>query len=430
MESRELIDASTAQLRMRTNAYSRRFAMRVEATADEIREGTDDPTARRNALEWKLYAIPVIYESALQPDPFLALADTWAYARQLEIHYETGLGRDAFGSLQSLALEACREMYLEGLEIVRASVHEGDTSAALQQLDGWVADHPIRTRTLQRDRLSTVLAEGQLADAPNTFETVASIEQIAMDIDNRLGFFNESLLKQARWTAELAAEETVAREDVQAAMDTLLDAVRRLTNLAEAMPALIEAQRTALFVDVSDERRATFEAIDLQREAALAGIALEREAVFAGIGEEREALLAALLGEDGRTLSSAQELVENSLIDVVDHAFLRLSQLLGVAGVAGFVAFVLLRRILASSHEPPTRCRHDSIVDAERQVEGHGTASGSAMRPTPGHHVGTPQHAQRPPRPSARRAPFSRALLRGRLRPRGAPWRPPTREAP
>ncbi len=65
------ISASESEIRFRVVELGRLFSTEIERAADSIRALTGEPSIRRHALLWKMYAIPAAHEAVLLPDPAL-----------------------------------------------------------------------------------------------------------------------------------------------------------------------------------------------------------------------------------------------------------------------------------------------------------------------------------------------------------------------
>src|SRR5262249_30946071 len=105
------LDARTAPgaLRATENALAVSVPGEIETSADEIIARADDPAIRRQAMQWKLEAIPAYYQTLFQVDSLAAAMDTVVLAIQLEDYLSQGAGRDRFGGHQHVALEAARK---------------------------------------------------------------------------------------------------------------------------------------------------------------------------------------------------------------------------------------------------------------------------------------------------------------------------------
>lgn len=340
MRSRENLDvgASTAEMRLRTVAYARRATGLIEETADEIALESDDPAVRKAALRWKINAIPMVQEAALQPDPLIAAGDLWALFLQMGAYFSEGEGRDVFGPFQPLAVATCQELAAAGEGVMRAALRGGDTAVVRDSVETFARENPIQTRSLRRTPITIEYADVLFSGSRSTFDAVGDVEQTARDIDYRLGFLSEYMFKQARWTVELALLDAANRVEVDEAMQLLRDALAQVQDLAGQVPELVDVQRESLFAALAAERAATLSTIDAQRLDTLLAISREREAVFAGIEEQREELVALLQLERQAILGDLEGVVERSLSNVVDHAVWRGVQL----GLAGAVVVLLL----------------------------------------------------------------------------------------
>ena len=71
-------DVSAGEIRIRAVQLGREFSAEIERAADSIRSLTDEPSIRRHALLWKMYAIPAAHEAVLLPDPAASIIDAIA----------------------------------------------------------------------------------------------------------------------------------------------------------------------------------------------------------------------------------------------------------------------------------------------------------------------------------------------------------------
>jgi len=145
MQSRPDVDvqASTAEMRLRTVAYARRASGLIEETAMEISAQNRDPVVRKAALLWKLRAIPLIQEAALQPDPMIAAADVWVFALQMRDFFAEGPGKAVFGVSQPLAVATCQEIADKGESVLQAVARGGDIEKPAWPSSG----SPVRIRS-------------------------------------------------------------------------------------------------------------------------------------------------------------------------------------------------------------------------------------------------------------------------------------------
>src|SRR5262245_25138668 len=65
------------QIRLRMRSLVEPFAGEIEQTADTIVAGTSDRSVKRAAILWKIEGVPAMRGALFQPDPFMAVFDTW-----------------------------------------------------------------------------------------------------------------------------------------------------------------------------------------------------------------------------------------------------------------------------------------------------------------------------------------------------------------
>jgi hypothetical protein len=338
------VQAGTAEMRLRTVSYARRAAGLIEEAADEIGDRAEDPQVRKAALLWKLRAIPIVHAAALQPDPLLAAADLWAFSLQMLRYFSEGEGREVFGTYQPIAIATCRELITRGESVVRAVVRGAEISAPRAAVETFARENPIRTKSLRRESISVTYADVLFSDSKSTFAAVGDVEQTARDIDYRLGFMSEFILKQARWTVELALIDAVDNAQIDQALAAFGQVMADMRILVDEFPGMIDGQRDSLFAALSAEREATLGSIDAQRLDTLLALSRERQAVFDGIDAQRVEILLLLRAEREAVVTDLEGVVERSLVRVVDHAIWRIVQVGLAASVLGLSLYWLSSR--------------------------------------------------------------------------------------
>ena len=78
--------------------------------ADRIKAGTTDRAVQREALLFKIEAVPAMRKAVLRPNPFAGVLDAWVLSRQMADYYENGRGREAPGDAASIAVTTCRHL--------------------------------------------------------------------------------------------------------------------------------------------------------------------------------------------------------------------------------------------------------------------------------------------------------------------------------
>ena len=86
LETQETASELPAQVR----ALGDPFSGSIEEWANRIMTESSKAEVRREALRWKMYAIPTLQGVLLAPDAASAIADTWAFCLQMEQYFEKG----------------------------------------------------------------------------------------------------------------------------------------------------------------------------------------------------------------------------------------------------------------------------------------------------------------------------------------------------
>ena len=97
-------------LRMRMHEYSITFAANVDQAATAIERQAPDSTVRRNALLWRVRAVPEMRKACFRMEPVGALVDAWIFARQMDQLFRDGAGAGAFGSFQPDVVEVSNRL--------------------------------------------------------------------------------------------------------------------------------------------------------------------------------------------------------------------------------------------------------------------------------------------------------------------------------
>ncbi len=339
------IAASVGEIRVRAVHLGRQFSMEIERAADSIRAVTDEPSVRRHALLWKMYAIPVAHEAVLLPDPALSIIDVWAFARQMEQYFDRGAGRDVFGPHQQIALDAVRRLdraVFDQAILVTDSTRDFEGARAL--LDAFVDQYPIQGAQFGRTSIAVVSADLLGTAIGSAVAAVADINQTVGEIANRLAFHNEYLLKQASWATQQLLEEVTSDTSVTAVLASATEALQNASALAEGLPTLVESERATVVDALRRELAVLMQSVDVQRVATLQVLSAELEGLIDTIDRERVIVLEAVTAERVATIEAVVPLLQ----DAIDHAVRRAAQLLATVGffavlLAGMVVFGLRR---------------------------------------------------------------------------------------
>ena len=120
---------SANQLQLASFEMGRNLSARIEGAADNIIAESTDPVVRRNALLWKISAIPLVQEAAVRIDPQVAAMDLLAFTIQQLDYLTIGSGRNSFGPQQAIAVDATREAQREAIALVSSALRSGKLPA-------------------------------------------------------------------------------------------------------------------------------------------------------------------------------------------------------------------------------------------------------------------------------------------------------------
>ncbi len=323
---------SPTALRIRVRSLVGPYTATIEQAADEAaRRCGQEPGVRIHALEWKLGAVSQAQDALLQPDPGAALVDAWAFADQMESYFELGPGRSALGACRPIAIAAARHLQA-GIRQEVARVVPSRVSDADRLIRDWTAEHPIGSPTLPRASITGALAERSTQQRLGALAALGSVVETLDDLTARMAAYRESLLKEARWTAELAAGDAASSEAANRALadlERVSRAADRLGVLAARIPSLVARER----------------------ETALAALRQERIAVMADIDRQRVETLSRIEGVSRSAIDEAADRAGG----LVDRAFLRGAELaIGLALLAA-VAVLLVAWVLGFRIRVPRR---------------------------------------------------------------------------
>lgn len=326
----------------------------IERSADTIAAQTSDPRVRVNALEWKMVATVDLQAASVSRDPVVSLGEMILFALQNRAYLTTGQGRDMFGPQQPIAVAAVDGILEELLRYISSIAPPGARERWLQVLQPWADAHPIQSPYVGRLSVVTDSLANALTGGHSALAAVGDIELSVRILDARIAQMQQTLLKEARWQAELlmadAARQPVV-DSIMGQMGRLTSSVARVTTVAESMPDLVDRERIAAFLSVTQERIAVLNGISAEREALLAALAAERATVIEALHEERVATL-----KDAE--ASAQRLIDYTLRQrlevLVNYVLLRvflgtLVLILLALGAGLIVVSVGRRRKLASA---------------------------------------------------------------------------------
>jgi hypothetical protein len=278
----------------------------------------------------------------------MAWIDGWVLTHQMTDFLTTGNGKDLFGDLQPLAIEATR--FIEG-ELQRAfdlAGRERDPELAAQ-VRRFATENPLTNPYYFRRSPLEVLATYLGEDYVSGLQAVGSMTELMEDMSQRLNTYSELLPRAGRWQAELMLAQMADPERSAIYLEILnqLDAMNTLNEFLLGAPDLVDEQRDIL-LEALDQQRLAFE-------AALARyVAGATDEILAGLTPEREAAMAdlerILHGEIGEAVTRLDGSISQAVVDIdgaleraVNQLFVRLLELVAIVGAVVVVLLVLLR---------------------------------------------------------------------------------------
>jgi hypothetical protein len=367
--------------------YANRFAGDVVWASDRIGAQSKDIDVRRNAILWKMNAIPAVRAAAFNTDPVAGLVDAWALALEMRAFLDGGAGGSAFGEGQPIAIETCAALARDVEDLAIRLMGGEDPEGARKAVETWAAEHPMRDMSFIRESTAT-LTVGLVGEKPGgAFAAVESMEEQMEELTYRLSVIAGWLPTRIDAQVELMMLDATGGEGLHptlARFAKLEATVARLAEVAERMPETIAAaadrqreaavdafgkiadaqvgrlseqfdrQRAGLQAFAHEERGAVMMEVERHRDAVLKALDGTTERAFARIDEQRTLALAALTAERKAAMAEVEAIKDHALdrfepklLDVVDHLAWRLVQIAAASGVAAalFVLFVL--RLLA-----------------------------------------------------------------------------------
>lgn len=335
IRQQDSVMASTAELRFEVVELARAVTGEIEAGADGVREVSTDPDVRREALLWKVNAIPQVQTAALQFDPFVAGMDLWTFLAQMRNFFASGEGAVAFGEHAHIAQEAMARAERR-LQETLGRVSEVSGEHQHEGVEEWAETHPITGFDFRREPITTKYAESLRGRGGSTLAALYEVQSSMARLELRAALLSETLPKQVRWNAELAAGDMGRVAEMEGVLSNLNHTLVSTGELAERTPEMLAAERAAVMQGIREESAAALGFIERERELAFDALTRERQAAMKDVSEmvDRQRVAA---------VSDIDALVERRARGVIDFALLRLGQILAAVALVGLAIFAFLR---------------------------------------------------------------------------------------
>ena len=326
-------DFRVETLRMRMHEYSITFAADVDLAATAIERQAADSTVRRNAILWRVRAIPEMRKACFRLAPVGALVDAWIFARQMDQFFRDGAGAGAFGAFQPEAVEVSRRLVQQMREIGGSIAVSPAAAAEFEHkfIDPWLTEHPLRDITFVRES-----PMGRFADQSPTggdmLESVGTMEELAISLSQQARIYLAELPRQVRGEVDLMRFDMLSPESVasmQGDLHVSATAADRIASTAEGISALVPNERRIVLDELSRQRHLVMDAVSVERERAVNAIirafAAERSELLRNVELQRLATLEwataerrEAIADVRRELAGSMEAVRGERAVVVD----------------------------------------------------------------------------------------------------------------
>jgi hypothetical protein len=339
-------DFRVETLRASLYEYSITFAAQVDLTASSIEQRATDATVRRNALLWRIRAIPEMRKACFRMEPMSGLVDAWTLSRQMDQLFSEGAGAGAFGTFQPEAVAVSRRLVEQLREIGGSIATSPEARAGFEHriIDPWVAEHPLRDTTFVRESPVARFAE-QSRTLGGVSQSVGTVEELAIAVSQQARIYLADLPRLLRGEADLMRLDIMTSQDlvsVQGDLHVTAAAAGRLASTGETLSALVENERRIVLDEGSRQVALAMKALSAERELAIDTIiralasergevlrdiasqrqvtlewaTAERREALAAVGRELSGALAAVRGERAIAIGEARSIVNMVLLRV------------------------------------------------------------------------------------------------------------------
>jgi hypothetical protein len=338
-------DYRVETLRASLYEYSITFAAQVELTASSIEQRATDATVRRNALLWRIRAIPEMRKACFRMEPVSGLVDAWTLSRQMDQLFSEGAGAGAFGTFQPEAVAVSRRLVDQLREIGGSIAMSPETRAGFEHriIDPWVAEHPLRDITFVRESPVARFAE-QSRTLGSVSQSVGTVEELAISLSQQARIYLADLPRQLRGEADLMRLDMLPSQDLasmQGDLHVAAGAAGRLASTGESLSALVGTERRIVLDEGSRQLALAMKALSVERELAIdtiiRALASERGEVLRDVASQRLVTLEWATTERREAIAEVGRELAGAL------ATLRGERAIAIDAMRGIVNMVLLR---------------------------------------------------------------------------------------
>ncbi len=306
------------ELRVELNEYVRHWMAAVGRAADEIVDRSDNTVVRRNAIRWKLDAVPACQTAAFRQDSVAALLDVWVLSAQMTQYLETGDGKDIFGQWQVFAIDAAKQLKVDIEGVARMLT---DPELGRRLVTDWAEKHPIRGSLMARRTTAPLFAQYTTEPQRSTLGAIANIDQRIANLLERLDLYVEMLPPQMRWQAEYVIEkQMITREEKE-------DTLRNFATMSDSLTSM--SGSLAQMSDSLVKMSSSLDTLSKLPEELSELVASERKAIAEMMNQQRTAMLQEVDALKTRTIGETAR----NLKDIFDYILWRVA-IVGVILIA------------------------------------------------------------------------------------------------
>jgi hypothetical protein len=252
-------------LRSEVNEFGDRAMIAVNDAASQIVLQSTDSLVIRRAIRWKIIVVRRTRSVITQSDPRQGLLNAWVASARMHIWFTEGPGRDSFGDLQPIAVNASVEV-LRGIEgIARRFLPEDQFAAVRDAVAGYAKASAFGSIAMEEAIDTGAVPPGGafaaifgLPLAPFTAvqgvsEAAAAIRGFSI-VAQQLTDIAARAPEEGRWQAELFLLDIAHLEGVVPAIKSLTtaaNAIAQLASTAKELPADVESLLTRVSEQVN-----------------------------------------------------------------------------------------------------------------------------------------------------------------------------------
>ena len=173
------VTVSITEYKIRLREFGYRFAGIVELSADEIISKSTDNEIKKQALLWKIYAIPAMIRAISINDPFASGVDAWILSVQMLQYFEDGYGKDLFGEYQGIAITASKLIVNDIEKLARTLKRGNDISRGQKITRDWTNKNPLKNNKFLRVSALDTVAH---IIGSKGYDLGGSVESIAVSV--------------------------------------------------------------------------------------------------------------------------------------------------------------------------------------------------------------------------------------------------------